>query len=172
MINGFQDLFHKLGLSQKQVDAIVAYNDELTLAKMKTMEQEEEDSSNMVQDQLRKDWGLAYDQNVHRGNVAIDKDKDVELDPAYKARLLDKINKDPDLIRFASNMGYKFVEHKIVEDPGIPSPIDIQKQIADTIADPRYTSKDLSVRQPLIDKVNRLYEQLNKGSVVGQATQG
>ena len=166
MLNGFQELFHKIGLSKKQVDAIVAHNDALTITKMKDMAQETEDQNNIVQDALRKDWGLAYDQNVHRGNLAIDRDKDVEDDPAYKTRLLDKVNKDPDLIRFASNMGYKFVEHKIVEDPGIPSPMDLQKQIADLMASADFNSLDANVRKRATDKIMRLREQLTKGAVI------
>lgn len=156
----FQEVFHKHGASKKLVDALSELNDELLLAEITKNTQALEEASGAVEAALRKDWGLAYDQNVHRGNVAIDKDKDVEKDPAYKARLLEKVNKDPDLIRFASNMGYKFVEHHIVEDPGIPSPGDLQEQIADLMADERYSSKDKTVRQPIIDKIMRLREQL------------
>ena len=164
-IEGYQELFHKIGLSKKQSDAISAYNSDKMLALIQTSEQDQEDSSNQVSDGLRKLWGLAYDQNVHRGNVAIDKDKDVEGDSAYKARLLEKVNKDPDLIRFASNMGYKFVEHKIIEDPGIPSPSDLQTQIAELQADPRFHNADESVRQPLIDKMLLLQRKLNESKL-------
>jgi len=162
MIEGYQELFHSIGLSKKQSDAIAAYNSEKMLAQINTMAQNQEDSANQVSDGLRKLWGLAYDQNIHRGNVAIDKDKDVEGDGAYKARLLEKVNKDPDLIRFASNMGYKFVEHKIIEDPGIPTPADLQTQIAEIQADPRFSHVDPEVRQPLIDKMLLLQRRLTE----------
>lgn len=158
----FQEIFHKHGASKELVDALTAYNNELTLAGITKTNQDFELAVIEVQDALRKDWGLAYEQNVHRGNVAIDKDKDAEKDPVYKTRLLEKINKDPDLIRFASNMGYKFVEAHIVEDPGIPSQGDLQQQITDLMADPKYTHKDTAVRQPLIDKVLLLRRKLNE----------
>lgn len=161
-IDSFHDLLFRHGASKKLSDAIVEWNNEHFLHIKKQIEQAEEDQTNQVSDGLRKEWGLAYDQNVHRGEVAISKDKDVESDPAYKARLLEKVNKDPDLIRFASNMGYKFVEHKIVEDPGIPTPVDIQTQITEIMADPRYSHIDLEVRQPLIDKVLMLRRKLNE----------
>lgn len=165
VIDGYQELFHKIGLSKKQSDAIGEHNTELLLKQIKDMAQAEEDQNNQTSDGLRKLWGLAYDQNVHRGNVAIEKDKDIEGDPAYKARLLEKVNKDPDLIRFASNMGYKFVEHKIVEDPGIPSPGDLQTQISEVMADSRYSHIDPTVRQPLIDKVLMLRKKLNESKL-------
>lgn len=162
MIDGYQELFHKIGLSKKQSDAISVHNTELMLKEIKDIAQAEEDRTNQVSDGLRKLWGMAYDQNVYRGEVAISKDKDVEGDPAYKARLLEKVNKDPDLIRFASNMGYKFIEHKIFEDPGIPTPGDLQTQITEIMADPRYSHIDPEVRQPLIDKVLMLRKKLNE----------
>jgi hypothetical protein len=59
-------------------------------------------------------------------------------------------------------MGYKFVEHKIVEDPGIPTPADLQTQITEIMADPRYDHTDPEVRQPLIDKVLMLRRKLNE----------
>ena len=158
MIDGYQDLFHRIGLSKKQADAISEYNTDRMLAQMKTMAQTQEDSTNETIDSLRKEWGLAYDQNVHRGNVAIEKDKDIGKDPAYKARLLEKVNKDPDLIRFASNMGFKFVEHKIIEDPGIPSPGDLQTQIAEIMADKRYSHIDLQNNQPMLLSVYSIDE--------------
>jgi len=164
-IDGYQELFHKIGLSKKQVDAIGDHNTELMLKQIRDMAQAQEDRNNQTSDGLRKLWGLAYDQNVHRGNVAIEKDKDIEKDSAYKARLLEKVNKDPDLIRFASNMGYKFVEHKIVEDPGIPSPGDIQTQITELMSDARYHHIDPEVRQPLIDKVLMLRRKLNESKL-------
>lgn len=162
VIDDYQELFHRIGLSAKQVAAISEHNTDLMIKQMKDMTQAEEDLNIKISDGLTKLWGLAYQQNVNRGNVAIDKDKDVEGDPAYKARLLDKVNKDPDLIRFASNMGFKFVEHKIIEDPGIPSPGDLQTQITEIQADPRFSHIDPEVRKPLIEKMLMLQRKLNE----------
>lgn len=162
MIDGYQELFHKIGLSKKQSDAINEYNTGQMLAEISTAQQQHEDDVTKVSDGLRKLWGLAYDQNVHRGNVAIDKDKDVEGDPEYKARLLEKVNADPDLIRFASNMGYKFVEHKIVEDPGIPTPEDVQQRINAEMLKPEYLQRDHPNHEHQVQLVQRLFEEKRK----------
>jgi hypothetical protein len=146
----WQEFFHKHGASKKLVEAINERNTGLAVAALAKQTQDQEIATNAVSDALRKDWGPAYDQNCHRGEVAVSKDKDAEIDPAYKVRLLDKINKDPDLIRFASNMGYKFVEHKIVEDPGIPSVGDIQQRIDEAMG--KDLTKEQRMEHPYFNK--------------------
>lgn len=142
MIEGYQELFHKIGLSKKQSDAISAYNSEQMISQLTTMAQQSEMDFNTLKDGLTKKWGLAFEQNTHLGNIAIDKgaikgaDGKVDLDA--KERLIDKINKDPDLIEFASNLGSLFAEHKIVEDPSIPSIGDMDSKIREAQAHPAY----------------------------------
>ncbi|KKK60974.1 hypothetical protein LCGC14_3019000, partial [marine sediment metagenome] len=141
-IEGYQNLFHKIGLSKKQSDAIATYNTEQMISQLTTMAQKAEMDFNTLKDGLTKKWGLAFDQNTHLGNIAIDKgavkgaDGKVDLDA--KERLIEKINKDPDLIEFASNLGSLFAEHKIVEDPNIPSIGDMDTKIREAQTHPAY----------------------------------
>jgi len=160
LIEGYQNLFHKLGLSTKQVEAIFNYNNELAIEAYKASELDKDTQFQALVDGLHKMWGAAYEQNVHRGNVAMSKDKDAERDPEYHARLVEKINRDPDLLRFASNMGAKFMEDKLIEDPGVPTPVDLQEQISKLRDDPRFMSTDINVRRPIIEKINKLTEQM------------
>ena len=142
MIEGYQDLFKKIGISKKQSDAISAYNSEQMISQLTTMAQKSEMDFNILKDGLTKKWGLAFEQNTHLGNIAIDKgaikgaDGKVDLDA--KERLIEKINKDPDLIEFASNLGSLFSEHKIVEDSNIPSIGDMDSKIREAQAHPAY----------------------------------
>ncbi|KKN75811.1 hypothetical protein LCGC14_0376870 [marine sediment metagenome] len=145
MIEGYEELFHKIGLSKKQSDAIVAYNSEQMITQLTTMAQKSEMDFNTLKDGLTKKWGLAFEQNTHLGNIAIDKgaikgaDGKVDLDA--KERLIEKINKDPDLIEFASNLGSLFAEHKIVEDINIPSIGDMDTKIREAQNHPAYMDK-------------------------------
>lgn len=136
---GYQEFFHKIGLSKKQSDALVAFNNEQTLAIKQTLDQQEETEFTDLKDALHKKWGAAYDQKVHLGNIAIEKGAKGDLD--YKERIIEKINADPDLIEFTSNLGSLFAEHKIVEDTQIPTPGDIDIQISKAMG------KDLSPEQ-------------------------
>jgi len=156
----YQEVFHKLGISKKQSDALVALNNEMTLAAIKEIEQQEEMEFTTLKDNLRKKWGRAFDQNTHLGDIAIE--KGAKGDEGFKERLIEKINKDPDLIEYSANLGSLFSEHEIFEDTKIPTPSDIQKQINELRADPRFLSKEKSIRQPLIDQINRLTEQMLK----------
>ena len=156
----YQEVFHKLGINKKQSDALVALNNEMTLAAIKDIEQQEEMEFTTLKDNLRKKWGRAFDQNTHLGDIAIE--KGAKGDEGFKERLIEKINKDPDLIEYSANLGSLFSEHGIFEDTKIPTPSDIQKQINELRADPRFLSKEKSIRQPLIDQINRLTEQMLK----------
>lgn len=171
---GYQDLFHKIGLSKAQSDALVAYNNEQTLALKKTLDQQEELNFKTLEDNLHTKWGAAYDQNVHLGNIAIEKGSKGDLE--YKERLLDKINSDPDLIEFASNLGSLFAEHKIVEDTKIPTPGDYDEQISkamgmDLSPEQRKNHPYLNRNHPdhkrQVEMVKRLFEEKNKSLKTG-----
>lgn len=159
MITGFQDLFHKIGLSRKQVAAIVEYNDNLTLDKMNSMAQQEELDFNTLKDGLTKKWGMAYDQKTHLGNIAIEKGMKGDLD--FKERLIEKINKDPDLIEFASNLGSLFGEHGIAEDPNIPTPGDMDTKMNEAMAHPAY----MDAKHPQHERQVQLVKQLTEAKV-------
>jgi len=172
MITGFQDLFHKIGLSQKQTDAIVEYNDGLTLKKMEDMAGADGDRHNVMMDSLYKEFGQATEQRTRWSNGAIE--RGVKGNEELRAFIQEKMNTENDIVPwsvFLSNIESNFAEHGAFEDPTIDTPKNIQAQIAEIIADPKYSHVDIKVRQPLIDKVQRLYAQLNKNAVVGQMTQ-
>jgi len=160
VIDGYQDLFHRIGLSDKQVKAIETHNNELSVKRKTAQLQAEEDFNTSLWDKLHDEWGRAYDQKVFRGTKAIE--RGTEGDEGLYQRVLDKVNKDADLIKYVANMEDKFSEHEPIERSTIPTPKDLQAQINEIMADPRYTNRDKSVRQPLIDRVMRLREQMIK----------
>ena len=124
----------------------------------------EEQEGIAVWDAIHKEWGRAFDQNVHRGNVAIHAGSNG--DEGLEQRLLKKVNKDPELLKLVSNLGGKFTEGTPFETPSVPTPGDLQTQINKLRADPRYMSKDKSGRQPIIDQIKRLTEQMYKDKEV------
>jgi hypothetical protein len=130
------------------------------IAGIKAKAQKEDDEFNILNDNLHKEWGRAYDQKVHLGNKAID--KGVKGDEGLRERVTEKINNDPDLIKLVSNLGGMFSEETPFEEQRIDTPSDLQTQINEIMDDPRYMSKDKAVRMPLINRVMRLREQMNK----------
>ena len=156
---GFQKLFHEIGLSKKQAEKLVEYNNKEVLEHLKAQEQREEQDFNAIQDKLHSEWGSAYDQKVHIGNTAIEKGCENVKDPDFKERVLEKVNKDPDLIRLCSNLGSKFVESRIIETPQIPTPGDIQSQIDKAVADPSYLSEKHPNHKRQVELVHKLFEE-------------
>jgi len=111
-----QDILHKYGASKKLGDALLELNVESVKVALEKQRQQEEYDLDEINRKLDTEWGLARDQKMHLGNIAVvegTKNKDGTVDEERKARILEKVNKDPDLIWFASNLGGKFSEHGI-----------------------------------------------------------
>lgn len=165
------ELFHKIGLSKKQADALFEFNNTNALAVIKAAADADEAAFKETEDALYKEWGNAYEERKHLGNVAIE--KAVKDDEEFKARLTDKFGNDPDFIRFASNIGGLFAEHGDVAVPGVPTPSDIQAQIDEAMQHPAYkadyaahgiTKKE---HQRQVQKVARLFQAQAKARKTG-----
>jgi hypothetical protein len=83
---------------------------------------------------LTMEYGNAYDQKIHLGNIAVN--EGTLGDEEFKNRLTGKFGNDPDFIRFSVNMGSKFAEGKPPNFSAIPTPSDLQTQINDLMASP------------------------------------
>ncbi len=163
-----QEILHKHGGSKKLGDALLELNVESVKAALLAQNQKEEFDLQTLNDKLDADMGLARDQKMHLGNIAVNeavKGKDGVVDEEFKARLLAKVNADPDLIKMTCSLGAKFSEHGIIRDAGIPTPGDLQTQIDEQMAKPSY-SKDWrkngftrESHQRQVDLVAKLFQQ-------------
>lgn len=131
-----QELFHKIGLSKKQADALFAFNNNNVIAQLAKNAQDAELTATELQNGLNADWGSAFEQKKHLGNVAIE--QGTNNDAEFKERLAQKFGNDPDFIRFASNVGSKFAEAGSIKIDAIPTPGDIQEQIDAAQGNPAY----------------------------------
>ena len=156
----WQETFHRIGLSKKQADAIREQNDTHDAAYSLALANAETERNTQLWDRLHDKWGGAYDQRVARGTKAIE--RGTGDDEGFYQRVLEKVNGSIDLIELMANIEDGFSEHDQVAIPRIDIPSDIQSQITELMADPRYNSRDKAVRQPLISKIMRLREQMAK----------
>jgi hypothetical protein len=161
----YQNLFFKIGLSKKQSDAIADFNKTRMIETKQRLDQMKESEFVTLKDALTKKWGMAYDQNVHLGNIAIEKGSKKDLD--FKERLIQKINADPDLVEFTSNLGGLFAEHKIVEDTNIPTPADIQTRISEEMARDSYTNRNHPNHKHQVQLVQQLFQEKVKYAKTG-----
>lgn len=156
-----QAVLHRHKASQELANDLLALNVESVQAALKAQIQAEEFELQMLNKNLDTEWGLARDQKIHLGNVAVMeavKNKDGIVDEEYRARLLEKVNKDPDLIKMVSNLGSKFAEHGVVHDT-MPTPGDIQSKINEEMAKDSYTNANHPNHANQVALVSRLFEE-------------
>ena len=131
-----QELFHKIGLSKKQADALFAFNNNNAIALLTKNAQDSELEATTLKNGLYAKWGNAYEQRKHFGNAAVE--SGTAGDVEFKERLLGKFGNDPDFIEYSANLGAKFQETGSPMVTTIPTPGDIQEQIANEQANKAY----------------------------------
>jgi hypothetical protein len=154
-----QELFHKIGLSKKQADALFKFNNDNVLTQVNSQNVTAEAAMNELKEGLYKDWGAAYEQKKHLGNLAIEKGTEGD-NSGLKDRVIAKYGNDPDLIRFMSNIGSKFAETGVVTTTQIPTPADIKAVIAEEMAKDSYTNARNPQHKAQVQKVFELRKQL------------
>ncbi len=147
----WQERFFEGGVSKKAADIFLAEFAKDMVADHQKMVNEK----NMEMEELKRglltDWGAAYAQNEHLGNIAID--EGVGGDFEFQQRLTQKFGSDPDFVRFASNLGKKFAEGKPPNFGAIPTPGDYQEQIDALMAAPLYTKGTQKQRMLIAEKI-------------------
>lgn len=166
-----QELFHKIGLSRKQADALFKFNNDNATASFQNLKNTEETTMQELKDGLYHDWGNAYEQKKHLGNLAVE--KGTEGNSELKDRLVAKLGNDPDFIRFSANIGAKFGESGVITTTHIPTPGDIQEQIDEItmskVYGPDYVKHGFTRVQhdAAVNKALRLREQIMENVKTG-----
>ncbi len=155
----WQERFFKTGISKKAADQFIADFAQDILADLKTVKQAEEMALSELTTGLSVDWGAAYDQKIHLGNMAIE--EGTTGDAEFKARVVAKIQHDPDLTRFTANLGSKFAEGKPPNFGSIPTPSDYQTQIDEIRANPLYLNGTQAERMKLANQELELRKKMN-----------
>ncbi len=150
-LEAWQERFFKGGVSKKAADHFIAEFANDMIADLQTMEQAKELEKTELTSGLATDWGVAFEQNKHLGNMAIEEGTLGDAD--FKERLTRKFGNDPDFIRYSSNLGKKFAEGKPPGFGAIPTPSDYQDQIDKLMEDPLYTKGTQAQRMKIADKI-------------------
>ena len=159
-----QDLMHKLGLSKSQADALFAFNNDSIIAELTKRGQDDKLALQTLEDGLYADWGNAFEQKKHLGNIAIN--VGTAGNEEFKARIIAKYTKDPDIVRLMANLGSKFSEAGSPEIALIPTVGDIQSQINEATAHKShgadYKAHGFTKTQhdAQVQKVKQLYESM------------
>ncbi len=127
-VNGLQDVLFTYGANKNLAEALIKYDTEFKVKHLATTAQDEELAMTELQDGLHADWGNAYEQMKHDGNVAINNGAKGET-PEFKARVVEKYGSDPDLTRLLANLGKVYREAGIITATSIPTTSDTQGEI-------------------------------------------
>ncbi len=147
----WQERFFKGGVSKKAADEFIKEFAQDMLADYQLSEQAKVTQKEELVAGLSTDWGAAFEQKKHLGNMAIT--EGTAGDDDFKTRLTGKFGDDPDFVRFAANLGGKFAEGKPPGFAAIPTPNDYQDQIDALMADPLYTKGTQAQRMKIADKL-------------------
>ncbi len=164
---------HKVGLSQKQVDVVMALDRKRLGASIKNETEATEKAKTDAETALRNKWGTAYDERLHLANRMIN---DNVTDAGQKEAILARVGNDPVVGDFLANIAAKFVEHKIITDIETPS-ADLEGKIKQLMASPAYLGKDSKYstgagrieHKEVVAEVYRLRQELVKMRPTGVA---
>lgn len=163
-LSAWQERFFKAGISKKAADKFIADFAQDMLVDLKTTRQAEEQQMADLKSGLATEWGAAFEQKKHLGNIAMEeaastiKNGETIVDEEFKARLIAKAGNDPDIIRAFSNLGSKFAEGKSPNYSTVPTPADYDDQIEKIIANPLYLNGTQKERMKLANQVMALRE--------------
>jgi len=160
-IASWQKRFFEGGVSKKAASAFIAEFANDMLADIQMAKQADEAQLAELTSGLSTDWGAAYDQKIHLGNIAIEEGTMGSAE--FKERVIGKVQKDPDLTRLLANLGGKFSEGRSPEFANIPTPSDLQTQINELMASPLLLDRTSTPAQRKIitDKIMALRERMN-----------
>lgn len=166
---GVQAILFKYGGSKKMADELFEFGNKFTVGQLATKSQDDKLALQTLEDGLYADWGNAFEQKKHLGNMAMNEAAsemkgDIKVvNQEFKQRLVEKAGSDPDIIRAFANLGSKFSEAGSPEISLIPTTGDIQNEITEAMAHkahgPDFKQHGFTKAQheAQVDKVSQLF---------------
>jgi len=136
MIKQGREIFHKIGLNQKQADALWEFEKARVALMDKTITESEALEKSQAETALRQKWGTAYDENKHIADRVVSEN----VPPDKMDAFLAQYGNDPLIAEVLSIVGRKFLEHRIITD--ITTPVAAANKKIDELM-----GKDLPVAQ-------------------------
>lgn len=172
MLKWAKDTFHKVGMSDKAGQQLLdEYADYMT-AEANRIDGEMKNTRNQSEVALRKEFGLAYEQNLQIGDNFMLKFASPELVEVFKSSGLVY---NPDFVKFCVNAGMK-----MIEDPGIGgsgaqglvmTPDQAKGKITELLGNPefqkQYTDKSDPAHNAAVQKMADLFRYAHPEEAAG-----
>lgn len=164
--NKFAEIVHAHKLTPNQAKGLWKAYTDMSIESYNNLVKQREQEMTQVINQMRGEWGDAYEANVELGQSVINKfSGDQETTDFLTATLV----KDPRGIKFLAKIGNEFAENKIGEfsmKRFSLSPEEAQKEIDSIMRDPKHPYNDPTAteaeHQRAVDYVNSLIAKTQK----------
>ena len=164
-----RETYHAIGLTQKQVDGLMALEAKRLVAGAKQVQDEVVAAKADAETALKTKWGAAYPERLHIANRMISENV---ADDANKERLLAVIGNDPYVADFLADIGKKFMEGKLIATDGTGAgqmtPAEAKLKMQELVAE-RAGDREMRMNNPAkYARLNREIERLAASSLAGQ----
>ena len=149
----FANKAHELGLTNKQAQDLVNWHNEITVGSIKSADEQIGQEYEQATQELKKEWGNAYDSNVKLVDTFINKLGLSEL-------VINKgLANDPTFIKAMRGIAMKTSEDKFIEGDVHDTPSNAQEEINRIMGDKNhpYFNQDHPAHGDAVKKMNQLY---------------
>lgn len=167
----FKQVAHKTGLTAKQANELQKWYMEQTGQQFEGMIRGAEDEMAEAQTQLRSEWGNAYDKNLNQAMRAIREFGGDELVAELDSTGL---GNNVQLVKAFAQAGEKIMGDTALEGgmEGTRTPAQLKAEIAKIQSDPSFYDAENLERPAMVQKMQRLMEELHGKDVIGEYTIG
>jgi len=163
-----RESLHAAGLTQKQVDAVMALDARRLEKGIKELGEKQESDMRAAEDALRAQWGTAYDQRLELANRMIAENV---ADDTAREKIVAAIGNNPHVADFLANIAKKFMEHGVVTQTTqstAMTPGEAKGRMDEMIAD-QLREPDMRNTNPAkYERINREILKLAEAAVAGQ----
>ncbi len=156
MINGFMDVAHSLGLSQKQASGLYEYYQKGSAVEMSQLATATIDAKNKSETALRTKWGVSYPENEAMANKVLKAFAGGNIN-----QIIEKGGNNSALIEMLASIGSKLSEDVLGEGAGpklMLSPEQARGELAAIMGDPKnaYFDAKNPEHKLVVEKVAKL----------------
>lgn len=114
LLNEAKEALHAAGLTQKQVDAVMALDMKRLVTGREQLAAREKAELEAAEKTLRAEWGDGYEARLHLANRVVSENTTEEERPV----VLEAIGNNPVVANFLANIGKKFMEGSLINADG------------------------------------------------------
>lgn len=159
----FKTIAHQLNLTNQQVQGLLDWHGKDILDSIEHRGRASEAGRKKAEEQLRHEWGAAYERNVKQASDALSALSSEALTHDEAKDLLDAINNTglgnhPAFLKVMARAGKEFGEEPWMRGAGSASDDSVAKQISDLMSKPEYTDPQHPRHEAAVQEVQKLFQ--------------